>query len=84
MEEVGFRPRCPELEGSESLGEPEFSTGCPHRAVRFPEPCSSAFGLGFPGEGSRKIVRAASESKRNDAACALLSRRPRIIDVFPV
>ena len=80
----GFLSRFPELVRQESLGELEFSTGCPHRAFCFLEPCSSAFALGFPGEGSRKIVRAASESKRNHEACAHLSHSDEIVELFRV
>jgi hypothetical protein len=61
-----------------------LSTGCPHRTVRVLELCSPACGLGFPGEGSRKIVRRGSESKRNDEVCALLSHAQEIVADFHV
>lgn len=80
----GFLPRFPELVSQESLGGLEFSTGCPHRALCFLELRSSASALGFPGEGSRKIVRESSESKGNDEPCAHLSHSHEIVELFRV
>jgi len=75
VEWLGFLPRFPELVGSDSLGEPEFSTACPHRVCPLSGALRRLLRRCFPGRGVAENSQGAFGVKRKRrCVCAFVTQ----------